>query len=352
MESGNDDHTLGDEEAAHVATCRQVYEEEKARLGPGVTELSEIYLSVDAEDTTAGYIDSALINAVGDFAVLLDYKFGMHKVPHAKENLQIQAYVLGLFRAYPLLDRVKAMIVQPTVDSTTEHTYGREEIPELHAKICAIVSRAKAARTAGDFSMARAAYPLCSFCKNIAICPVVTKLAGEAGHKFSPLSVPPDITPMQIHDAANTKLGWQLSQTLEVWCKAFRQVITDRVLSMRADPPEGYKLVSRSKREIVDAAKYRNVALRRLTVEQYESTLKPSLTAVEDLISKEAPRGSKTAAVESFSEELEAEGAVKAGELFAFLQAVKNKPSAEDAEKRSKAWAAEQRATAPQERTE
>lgn len=325
VESGNDNAKLSDEDAGYAAYFMNFCAEQKAKMGPGAVELQEVYGAVDDYDTTAGYLDDAIINAAEDEAVLMDLKTGVWPVPPAKENLQTNAYALGLFRNYPKLQSIKVFIVQPALDYVSDHVIKREDIPTLYSEIWAVVARAKAARLSGNFATARAFYPMCSFCRHVGNCPVVAKLAGEVGAKFAPLMVPADVSPSAIHDPANVKLGWQLAQVVEAWATSWRQVITNRVLC-GGKPPEGYKLVTRSKREIVDAKKYREIAITRLTPEEYDGTLKPSLTAVEDLISEKAPRGGKTAAVKQFSEELQSAGAVVEGESSAFLKAVPTKP--------------------------
>lgn len=323
IETGVDDATLSDEDAALAVQCMEFYAEQKQLMGEGATEISEVYLPIDDEETTAGYLDRAIISADETRATLLDWKLGRWEVPPAKDNPQIKSYVLGLFRAKPKLQLIKAIIFQPTLEGEpSSHLFLRSDVPAMHAEIWAIVARAKAARAARDFSTAMAYYPNCNFCKHIGRCPAVEKLAGPVGAKFAPLIVPADVTPSAIHDPAQVKQAWQLAAVVEAWAKGFRQVITDRVLCHQCSPPEGYRLEARSKREIVDAARYKEIALRRLTAEEYDGTLSPSLTAVEDIISMKAPRGLKTAAVEEFAKELEEMGAVVKGQPYAFLKAI------------------------------
>lgn len=328
IETGVDDATLSDEDAALAVQCMEFYAEQKQLMGEGATEISEVYLPIDDEETTAGYLDAAIISADGTRATLLDWKLGRWGVPPAKDNPQVKAYALGLFRLKPDLQLIKAIIFQPTLEGEpTSAIFLRSDVPAMHAEIWAIVARAKAARAAADFSTAAAFYPNCNFCKNVGRCPVVEKLAGPVGAKFAPLMVPADVTPSAIHDPAQIKQAWQLAAVVEAWAKGFRQVITDRVLSHQSPPPEGYRLEARSKREIVDSARYKEIALRHLTPEEYDGTLSPSLTAVEDIISTKAPRGQKTAAVKEFASELEEQGAVIKGEPYAFLKACPKKSS-------------------------
>lgn len=326
IESGVDDNTLADEDADMVVQCRQLYAKHRGQMGPGCQEIAEEYLAIDDEETTAGYLDAAIISADKTRAVLLDWKLGIWPVEPAADNLQIKAYALGLFRAYPTVETIDAAILQPPIsDEPTAAVFTRAQVPEIHDEIWAIVARAKAARAAGDFSTARAFFPNCNFCSRIGSCPVVAKLAGEVGHKYAPLLVPEELRPEAIHDPARIKEAWQLAAVVKTWAEAFRTTITDRVLAKQCEAPPGYKLTSTSKRKIADAEKYKSVALQYLTEEQYNSTMKPALTDVEELISAQAPRCQKTATVEKFAEAIEEVGAVVKSDPYTFLKAVPQK---------------------------
>jgi hypothetical protein len=280
--------------------------------------------------TTAGYIDSALIYYTETYAEVFDWKFGMWVVEQADNNLQGIAYALGMFKRYPKLKTVKYYFKQPNLDYITDHTIKREDIPALYLRIQVVVARARIARQVGDFDTAKAFVPACNFCAHIGRCPVVTQFACKVGSKFSPLDIPADITPTTVHDAANTKLGFQLAGVVEVWAKAFRNVVTNRVICRDAPPPDGYKLESRAPREITDQAKYKEVALRYLTEDEYNSTLTAAFGSVEELISTKAPRGQKTAQVEEFGKAVEECGAVKRKDSYTFLRAIPKKPTQEN----------------------
>lgn len=376
-ETGEDNPELGDEDSEKVVECIEFFEQrkhlmEEARARavsesiqngkilaledveqfelaiPKVQELRETYLPIDDEvfeevlqqpyglptvrrivhSTTAGYIDCALIDHTGTYGECFDWKFGFHPVERAENNLQGIAYALGLFKKFPELQTIRYFFKQPNLDYITDAVITRANIDALYLRIQVVVAKARAARQAGDFKTARPFVPACNFCAHIATCPVVTAFACKVGSKFSPLDIPPDITPSKVHDPADTKLGFQLASVVEVWAQAFRQTVTNRVLSMQAAPPPGYSLVCRDgNRKIVDVEKCRIAALRHLTVEEYEKTLKPSLTAIEKMISYKAARGSKTDAVKQFAEELEKDGAVARGDAVAFLKVTPQKPN-------------------------
>jgi hypothetical protein len=80
-----------------------------------------------------------------------------------------------------------------------------------------------------------------------------------------------------------------------------------------------------SKREIVDQAKLKTVALRYITDAEWQSTLDTSFGAIEDLISEKAPRGQKEATVLEFRNAILEIGAVRMGDKFSFLRAVAEK---------------------------
>jgi hypothetical protein len=125
---------------------------------------------------------------------------------------------------------------------------------------------------------------------------------------------------LQAPDQAS--LGLRLAGVLKIWSEAFRRQITDKILRREMDLPPGQKIQTNSKRQLVDMAKLRAVALKYLTTAEFESTLETTFGAVETMISEKAPRGQKEATVKEFQKELEANGAVKRGEEFSFLRAV------------------------------
>lgn len=373
-ETGEDNPELGDEDAEKVVECIEFFEQRKQLMEEArtraladlrksldgavvsniyavfepVQELRETYLPIDDEvfhdvlqppygvpneprtvnATTAGYIDSALIDHTGTYAEVFDWKFGFWGVEPAVNNLQGIAYALGMFKKFPELQKIRYFFKQPNLEYITDATITRADIPAYYLRIQVVVANARRARQVGDFKAATPYVPACNFCAHIGVCPKVTEFACQVGSKFSPLDIPADITPSKVHTPDDTKLGFQLAAVVEVWAQAFRQTVTNRVLSMQAVPPPGYSLVSREgNRKIIDVEKCRKAALQHLTIEEYEKTLKPSLTAIQKMISLKAPRGQKTDAVKQFAEELEQGGAVARGDSVAFLKVIPQKPN-------------------------
>jgi hypothetical protein len=365
-ETGEDDMRLGDDDAAAVAECLDFYEKrlilaKNARLqellrpthnGPigEIIELKETYLPVDdcswvqetidfctgkketrtVKSTTAGYIDSAIVMHDGTYAEIFDWKFGMWAVEKAENNLQGIAYALGMMRAYPKLEQVRFWFKQPHIDGIAHRLVTRDEVPKLYLRIQIIVERAKLARASGNFDMARPMVPNCNFCANIGACTKVAEFACKVGSKFHPLEIPADITPSKVQDPKNTQLLIMLAQVMGVWAKAARSQVTDRVLRGAQPIPDGFSITQKSDREVVDAKKFKEVAMRVITPEEYESACTVGFGAVEKLISDKAPRGHKKASIETFKVALEEAGAVKRGEPYSFLRAVSVKDESEN----------------------
>lgn len=333
-ESGVDDNSLSDDDAANAAECIDFIEGHRRTMelaGP-VLEIKEAYLPVDdvvlpdgTEHTTAGYCDHALVSHCRTHAIMADWKYGRWIVTAAPENTQGIAYCLGLFRMFPTLQRIRFFFKQPLLEHVSEATFTREQIPALYLRIQTIVARAVTARQAGDFKTAAPTVPVCNFCSHLGKCPAVAAIAIRVAKKFYPLGVPDSITPTELHSTRSTVAGLALASVVACWAKAYRTQVTDRIIRGEADIPPGHKIQIKSDRDVSDPEKYKTVALRRLTPEQYEKSCTVVFGKVEACIKDAAPRGSKKAAIDSFNAELVSEGAVVHGQPYSFLRAISTK---------------------------
>jgi len=377
-DTGQDDDRLSDDDASNAAACMDFYERQKqlfveerdrqvkllktsqADWLPGcpagvaeVIELREVYLPIDfckfedgapwrkvdgsglllppviVESTTAGYLDRGLISWDRKRAHLFDWKFGAWPVEDADNNLQGMAYALGVWRKYPTLETIKFTFKQPLIDAVSEVTWHRKELPALYLRIQAVVARAREAKSRGDFSTARPMTPTCNFCGNLGKCPKVCEFACRVGAKFWPLEIPASITPTEVQDPTNSAVGLRLAAVLKVWCDSFRASVTNRVIAHPSmEVPPGYKLQSRSDREIQDRHLFKAVALRYVTEQELEGAVTYTFGPIEEKISEKAPRMRKSATVEEFQKACEDAGAVKKGEPYYFLRAVAEKKKA------------------------
>lgn len=372
VETGEDDNSLDDDKALAAAECLDYYQRQKeileefrtraeksiieaaiaakavAYIPPlPVLDLKEIYLPVDdlvffdefagktvkTVSTTAGYVDRALIAHDRKFAILLDWKFGAWAVEDAKNNLQGIAYVLGLFLAYPTLQDIKFVFKLPHLDLMTDHTFSRSDIPELYLRVQTVVARAREAYSRvdkDDYSMANPMVPACNFCGLLGRCPKVADFACKVGAKFHPLEIPSDITPTGLKSDKDTTLGLRLAQVMAAWAGAFKTQVTDRVIRAAGAtgqlvPPPGFRVETRSDRELVDSDKFRETTLKYLTEKELAPLAQYTFGKVEEAIKDKAPRGAKTTTVEGYKKDLLDSGAVKKGDPYSFLRGVSSK---------------------------
>lgn len=346
VETRTDNADLSDEDSLAAAECIDMVDHrlglmELARQNalkdmpepltvPEIREFKEIELAVDeckfedADSTTAGFLDSLLIDHTEEYAEMLDWKFGMWPVETAENNLQCISYVLGGFHHFPKLRKIKFFFRQPLISLNSEATFTRDQFPALYLRVQVVVARAREARERvkkGDWSMATPMVPACNFCGNIGKCVKVLEKMCVVGHKFFPLEIPDNLTPTMVVNTAETSLGLRLAQVVKVWADAFRAQTTDRVLRGGAQLPPGFVITSQSRRELIDKDAFKRVALTYLSEQEYLNTLDVLFGAVEKAIQDKAPRGQKKNTVEQFQAELETAGATKKGLPFSFLRA-------------------------------
>lgn len=334
VDTGDDDLTLPDFRAMAAAECVLLCEE-VARNYPGGTILKENYLPIDNElvkapdgtafsGTTAGYLDWAIVSADETQAEMLDWKFGNNAVEDAKNNLQGMSYGLGLLKRYPKLERIKVTFVMPHLDHQSTYTFTRDQFGTMYLRVITVVHRAvEAAKDPADFSLARANASSCRFCGLIGRCPKVAEMVIAVGKKYAPLKVPKTVTPTLICDPTDAKDGIALADIVKVWAEAYKRLASARAIDDPHFIPDGYTLVSMSRRTIKSARKIVEITKSYLPEENHhevDALLDIPLGKCEKLIELVTPRGKKAGAVEEFGLALLSEAAVEEGTPYAFLR--------------------------------
>ena len=334
VDSGIDDPDLPDYRAMAVAECIRMTEERVAAF-PGGTILREVYLPIDDEvvlakdgtpfhGTTAGYLDFGIVSADGKMAEIIDWKFGNNAVEEARNNVQGSSYALGILKRFPNLDSIKVTFIMPHADYVSTHTFTRSDFSNLLTRIVTIVRRSElATRSPGDFSMAVANSSSCRFCGHVARCTKVLEKVISVGRKYAPLEIPDDITPTLISDPAQTKLGMGLADIVSLWATAYKKQASEKTLEDERFIPDGYTLVSTTKRKVTDARKLGELAKTYLPEEdrpKVDLLYDVAIGKLEKLVSTAAPRGQKDSTVEDFGLAALAEGSLEMGQPYAFLR--------------------------------
>lgn len=332
-----DDPRLSDERAFAVADCI-TYAEHVAANYRNPRILRELYMPIDEEayvvevggklqlvtTTTGGFADIVIISEDETEGDIIDWKFGRNAVTEAKTNLQGIAYLLGVFRMFPNLKKIRVRFLMPHLDQTSEHTFTSEEFADLTLRVKVVVSRARVAREAKTFETARPNVGACMFCANIGKCPAVAELALKLGRKYAPAQIPDNVSPTLIADPRQVEIGIRLADIVKTWAEAFRRQATEKTLCDLTFIPDGYKLVQMpGKIRVLDEPGLENVARQFLPPEHHEALAKLRdipITKIDELISLISRRGEKEATVERFRDALVEAGVVTRGDPFPVLR--------------------------------
>ena len=345
-ESLKDNPKLADFQAAAVAECVD-FCEKRARLYPGSQVLKEVYLPIDDawittptaafQGTTAGYIDFAVVSEDQKFAEIVDYKYGRNIVEEAKNNLQGIAYALGLLKMFPGLTSIRVWFIMPHADHTSDYIFTREMFDDMRLRVNVVVGRANEAhKNDGDFSTASPNTSACLFCGHIGVCPKVAERVISLGKKYRPLEIPADVTPSIIADPKQAAIGLRLAAVVSTWAEAFKRQATAKTIDREDFIPEGYILVTSTKRKVTNPIQLGKIARKFLPRNQWkfiQALYELPLGKVEDLINTAAPRGSKETTVGEFGAAALEAGVIEQGEPFAFLRQSQKTDSGKTAKK-------------------
>jgi len=346
VELEEDDDVLEDNQAIAVASCvafcdnliKRRYDGKPGhdiKEGYWPVDGKRIRLQVPSDDkggiksqtfkgTTAGYADRVFVSKCETFADVVDWKFGMFEVTDAEHNLQGIAYMLGVARKFPKVERVTVHFISPHRDEWTFHTFTRDSFGSLYVRIIKVVRDAINAAIEPHFESARPSPSACMFCGHLAKCTKITKMMIELGQKIDPLEFPKDLTPELINDAKDAGIGMRLSGVVATWAEAYRKAASNKSVEELDFIPEGFTLTTAQRREIVSPAGVREIAARYcLTTAEIDSAAKIALGKLETLIKTKAERGNKDALAKEFSDSLEAAGYVEKSAPYSFLKMTK-----------------------------
>lgn len=332
VDSETDDLSLPDYRANAVTDCIELCEA-RIKANPGCTVIKEQYLPIDNEvvtapdgkkfdGTTAGYLDFGLVTADELRAEILDWKFGNNAVEEADNNLQGISYALGMLKRFPKLQEIRVGFVMPHADFASEHVFTRSQFPDLFVRVVTVVRRAEAAALAkGDFSAANPNSSSCRFCGLIAHCPKVAAKVISVGKKYAPLDIPAEITPSLVCDPAQVKLGIALADIVKTWAEAYKRQATAKTIEHPEFIPDGYTLVTMSKRSVIDAKKLGEIAKEYgADAAEVDKLFSVPIGKLEGLIGLAAPRGLKDSTKKDFGLAALSVGAVEEGTPYAFLR--------------------------------
>ncbi len=132
-----DDSGLNAEQVQIVSLCRnylaQLKAEVRGEVGRHVEILRHLQVAI-AGDPTCCTLDYALFTRRLGRADLIDFNFGRAPVADSEDNVQMQAYALGLLETYPNLQIIGVHILHPRRNEVFAMLYTRAEESRLRTE--------------------------------------------------------------------------------------------------------------------------------------------------------------------------------------------------------------------------
>jgi hypothetical protein len=113
--------------------------------------------------------------------LVIDYKMGVHGVPHPKDNLQAWDYVCGVFQKFEGVHEIVFSFVCPKRSEVSTHIFYRADLPEMLTRIKGVIRTAMRVRrqfharklSQASIKLLNCQSRRCEYCKNLGSCPAV-----------------------------------------------------------------------------------------------------------------------------------------------------------------------------------
>jgi len=285
-----------------------------------------------------GYADRLQFSLCETEVDMIDWKFGYNKVDDAESNLQGRAYTIGVFHAYPKVQKVNVHFVQPRIGVISVGQFSREQMPDLLQEVRSVVAAANSPEAVKN------AFPNaknCLYCARVD-CPKIAEMGFEvakgyaiekttvqalSGDEPDPelLEIPSQFQGSAISDPNTMSKALTLAPIIEKWAAGVRKAATEMRLSQGIEIP-GYELKHRSgSRKVTNAQAAWNVVKDQVTAEEFANCATVSMPKLETAFAARAARGKKKMAKQALADRLEDCDALSRGGEVPYLQRIKNK---------------------------
>jgi CRISPR/Cas system-associated exonuclease Cas4 (RecB family) len=195
--------------------------------------------TVDLLILVEGFIDPISSNFKGPipYATIIDWKTGKFPVPPADQNIQLQAYALGVLFEHTSLTHVDAHLVCPRLGHVSQATYTQSDREHIEHRLRLIIDRGE------DPNKQPTAYEdACRFCGVKSECPRMTDLVNDACKK---LDLPVQFQPGTIVSPEDRAKAQVLAGIFEDWANQIRKANAKAVREDGIEIP-GFELRSRA----------------------------------------------------------------------------------------------------------
>ena len=302
----------------NVLMVADLFQELKNELGEGTEELREQKLVI-ADGKTFGTADLVLV--CGKKAKIGDAKFGWNAVDDAEENVQGQAYVVGLMEKWRDVEEVEVVFAQPRLNMVSRHLFYRDkDYDRLRLRVETIIARAE--QPEPELNPTEKG---CLYCGNKGTCKALHAKALVISRSYDQLrdsELPVLADPLTLATPEQRSQAETIRRVMERWCESVKKSNMD----YRRDGGEipGYELKTRAgKKEIVDATAAYDIIKDKLTPEEFSSCATLSFAKLEKVWADKHPRGQKQQAKQALEDTLSEAGLLKGGGEVPYLAKTK-----------------------------
>lgn len=230
---------LPDGDRKAVAWCRGVIQSETDD-----TWTMQFEGKVSVPGNQWGYVDCIAASSHKHVVKIFDFKMGREPVAAASENLQLQAYAVGVADAIPSATVVETHILQPWRENAPDHhdkaVYNRTDIETLRSRCAVVVENAKNPtlyRTGAH----------CLRCESRSVCPELGATAANIAENYQDRIgelTREDFHASLVEDPRKAGLLLDLATVMAKWADSVKYHMT-QLANEKEIVPEGWAMAHR-----------------------------------------------------------------------------------------------------------
>jgi hypothetical protein len=271
----------------------------------GVTILREYRLTLKLAARTPTFGTSDIVAYKGDVGLLIDYKTGISKIDPPLTNWQAKAYALGTFQEFPQLQRIHFAFIIPVRDEVLTGTFERAHMGTIEKEISEVIRTAERIRPqwqngVPDLDDLSPSVD-CRFCRHEEHCPALGAVSIEVVKRWKPELLPEGpIHAKDIEDPETLEKLYVVAKIVEEWASGIKH----RAVGLAMDGTEYPNLRLKSMGSLKKTESTNDLAelaMRHgLTLKEVIEAASLSVNQLSKVIHDKAPKGQKSAQVESF----------------------------------------------------
>lgn len=245
--------------------------------------------------TIFGTVDVVIIK--GDHVDIVDYKYGRGEVDDAHENIQGQAYLLGVMDKFPKLQTATVHFILPRRDEILTHSYKREDMEDIRLRINLIVEKAEV-----ENAEAIPNSEGCRYCKHKLSCPALSDKLLPLAKKYSESVTDFEMTlwgnysPEKVEDPMVLSRMLNVAAVVDKWQAAAKKQALKLAVEEGEEIP-GYNLHYRNATAKIENGQEAYDAISDLlTPDEFMDACNVSVSKLAKAYAEKLPRGEKKTA--------------------------------------------------------